>query len=106
MKIVAVTACITGIAHTYMAQAALEKEALKRGHEIHVETQGGMGIEDELEECDIESADAAILAIAIDIESEDRFQDLIDNNKVIEIDPSLVIKNPGRVFDELEKLYN
>lgn len=104
MKIVAVTACITGIAHTYMAQAALEKEAAKRGHEIHVETQGGMGIENELDYDQIEEADAAILAIAIDIEGEERFEELKNKNKVIEIDPSAVIKNPSKAFEEVEDL--
>lgn len=104
MKIVAVTACITGIAHTYMAQAALEKEAAKRGHEIHVETQGGMGIENELDDSDIEEADAAILAIAIEIEGEERFEDFKENNRVLEIDPSVVIKDPARAFDQLEQL--
>ena len=49
MKVVAVTACPTGIAHTYMAQEAIEKECRKRGYEVKVETQGSMGIENELE---------------------------------------------------------
>ena len=49
MKIVAVTACPTGIAHTYMAAEQLEKTARKLGHAIKVETQGAMGIENELE---------------------------------------------------------
>ena len=48
MKIVAVTACPTGIAHTYMAAEQLEKTARKLGHSIKVETQGAMGIENEL----------------------------------------------------------
>ena len=50
MKVVGVTACPTGIAHTYMAQEAIEKECRKRGFEVKVETQGGMGIEQELEQ--------------------------------------------------------
>lgn len=45
MKIVAVTSCPTGIAHTYMAAEALEKAAKQRGHVIAVETQGSAGIE-------------------------------------------------------------
>ena len=48
MKIVAVTACPTGIAHTYMAAEQLEKTAKKLGHSIKVETQGAMGIENKL----------------------------------------------------------
>ena len=48
MKIVAVTACPTGIAHTYMAAEMLEKTAKAAGHTIRVETQGAMGIENEI----------------------------------------------------------
>ena len=58
MKIVAVTACPTGIAHTYMAQEAIEKECRNRGYEVKVETQGSMGIENELEQEEIDEADA------------------------------------------------
>ena len=39
MKVVAVTACPTGVAHTYMAQEAIEKECKKRGYEVQVETR-------------------------------------------------------------------
>lgn len=56
MKIVAVSACTAGIAHTYMAQEALEQECEKRGIEIKVETQGGMGIDNELEQDEIDEA--------------------------------------------------
>ena len=45
MKIVAVAACTTGIAHTYMAMSAIQQEAKKRGHDVKVETQGAIGIE-------------------------------------------------------------
>ena len=44
MKIVAVCACPTGVAHTYMEKAALEKAAAKLGHSIKVEAQGALGI--------------------------------------------------------------
>ena len=67
MKVVGVTACPTGIAHTYMAQEAIEKECRKRGFEVKVETQGGMGIEQELEQEEIDSADVVILAVAISL---------------------------------------
>ena len=49
MNLVAVTACPTGIAHTYMAAERLEKAGRKLGLSIKVETQGAMGIENELE---------------------------------------------------------
>ncbi|EQI45633.1 PTS system, Lactose/Cellobiose specific IIB subunit [Clostridioides difficile Y247] len=43
MKIVAITSCIAGLAHTPMAAKALEQAASKMGHEIKVEQQGAMG---------------------------------------------------------------
>ena len=48
MKIVGVAACTVGIAHTYIAREKLMEAAKKRGHEIHMETQGVIGIEDEV----------------------------------------------------------
>ena len=44
MKIVAVCACPTGVAHTYLAKRSLEKAAEKLGHQIKVEAQGALGI--------------------------------------------------------------
>lgn len=100
MKIVAVTACPTGIAHTYMAQEALEKEAEKRGFEYQVETQGGMGIENELEQEIIDEADVVILAIAVEIEGRDRFDEKEDEGRVLSVDPGEAIKNPAQVLDD------
>ena len=54
MNIVGITACPTGIAHTYMAQEALEEAGRKRGHQIKLETQGAMGAENEITEEDAE----------------------------------------------------
>ncbi len=48
MKIVAVSACSAGIAHTYMAAEGLKKSAKKAGDEIKVEIQGSMGLEHRL----------------------------------------------------------
>lgn len=104
MKIVAVTACPTGVAHTYMAQEAIEKECRKRGYEVQVETQGSMGIENELEQEDVDSADAVILAVAISIEGEERFDEKTDAGKVLSIDPGEAIKNPAKIIDLAEKL--
>ncbi|MBU5266575.1 PTS fructose transporter subunit IIB [Virgibacillus proomii] len=104
MKIVGVTACTTGIAHTYMAQEAIEKECQKRGYEVIIETQGGMGIENELNEEEIASADAVILAISIGIEGDERFDEKREEGKVLTLDPSVVIKNVSNVIDQLENL--
>ena len=62
-KIVAITSCITGIAHTYMAAKALEQAAAAKGYEIHVEKQGANGTEDALTPEQIAGADGVIFAI-------------------------------------------
>ncbi|EOL42298.1 PTS system, Fru family, IIB component [Enterococcus phoeniculicola] len=104
MKIVAVTACPTGIAHTYMAQEAIEKECRKRGYEVKVETQGSMGIENELEQEEIDEADVVILAVAIGIEGEDRFEEKERLGKLLSLDPAKAIHDPVKVIDAAEKL--
>ena len=104
MKIVAVTACPTGVAHTYMAQEAIENECRKRGFEVKVETQGSMGIENELEQEEVDSADVVILAVAIGIEGEDRFEEKSMMNKVINVDPGEMIKHPVEIINQAEEL--
>lgn len=104
MKIVAVTACPTGIAHTYMAQAAIEKECKNRGYEVQVETQGGMGIENELEQETVDAADVVILAVAVEIEGQDRFEEKENAGKVIYVEPGEAIKNPAGIIDKAESL--
>lgn len=61
-KIIAVTGCPTGIAHTFMAEESLKKAAKEMGVEIKVETNGAIGIENELTEKDIKEADGVIIA--------------------------------------------
>ncbi|MDC5804794.1 PTS fructose transporter subunit IIBC [Vibrio europaeus] len=65
-KIVAITACPTGVAHTFMAAEALEEEGKRRGHQIKVETRGSVGAKNQL--TDQEIADADLVIIAADIE--------------------------------------
>jgi len=62
MKILAVTACPTGIAHTYMAAEAIEDAAKEKGYDVKVETRGSVGVENELTDGDIKDADAILLA--------------------------------------------
>ncbi|MCJ7523682.1 MAG: PTS fructose transporter subunit IIB [Candidatus Aminicenantes bacterium] len=97
MKIVAVTACPTGIAHTYMAAEQLEKTARQLGHQIKVETQGAMGIENELSAVDIQGADLAIFAADIAVQNRERFADL----KIVEVAVQDAIKNPAALFSRL-----
>lgn len=60
--VVAVTACPTGIAHTYMAEAALKEHAEKLGIDIKVETNGSEGVKHKLTAADIDRADGVIIA--------------------------------------------
>ena len=97
MKIVAVTACPTGIAHTYMAAARLEKIARSCGHEIKVETQGAIGIENKLTENDIRQAEIAIFAVDVQIEGLERFNSI----KVIQVPLKEAINNTEDIFSKL-----
>ena len=72
MKIVAVTSCPTGIAHTYMAAEALEQAARNAGHEIKVETQGAAGAE-AVADADIAAADAVVFAADVEVRNRERF---------------------------------
>jgi fructose PTS system EIIBC or EIIC component len=67
-NIIAVTACPTGIAHTYMAAEALKKTAAVMGHRIRVETQGAAGAKDMLSEAELAAADVVILAADTHVE--------------------------------------
>ena len=71
-KIVAVTACPTGIAHTIMAAEALQQAAERTGHQLQVETQGSAGTRNTLSAADIAAADAVIIAADTHVNT-DRF---------------------------------
>ena len=71
-KIVAVTACPTGIAHTYMAADALKYAAEELGYDLKVETQGSSGNET-LSQADIDAADAVIFAVSVNVRERNRF---------------------------------
>jgi PTS system fructose-specific IIC component len=71
-KIVAITGCPTGVAHTIMAAEALKKTAAVMGHEIKVETQGAEGAKNPLSARDIAEADVVIVASDIHVDM-DRF---------------------------------
>ena len=89
MNIVAVTSCPTGVAHTYMAAERLERAARKLGYTIKVETQGAMGIENELTTEDIAGAQVAVLAAAVPVRNPERFAGL----RIVEVSVGEAIKN-------------
>jgi len=105
MKIVAVTSCPTGIAHTLMAAEALKKSAEVMGHEIKVETQGSVGSRSALSEADISEADVVVLATDIRVDAsrfagkpvyETRVSEAIRNTReVLEAAIGLVQKSPS-----------
>ncbi|RAH38647.1 PTS fructose-like transporter subunit IIB [Halomonas sp. SL1] len=66
--IVAVTACPTGVAHTFMAAEALAEAGKALGHPIRVETQGSVGAQDQLTEAEIRDAEVVILACDIEVD--------------------------------------
>ncbi|MBK6870092.1 MAG: PTS fructose transporter subunit IIBC [Kineosporiaceae bacterium] len=72
MKLVGVTSCPTGIAHTYMAAEALEVAAKEAGHEMIVETQGSAG-SDPLDPAVIAAADAVVFAHDLEVKDRGRF---------------------------------
>ncbi|MCI0510132.1 PTS system D-fructose-specific IIB component (F1P-forming) (Frc family) /PTS system D-fructose-specific IIC component (F1P-forming) (Frc family) [Chromohalobacter marismortui] len=69
-RIVAVTACPTGVAHTFMAAEALEEAGRGLGHHIRVETQGSVGAQNQLSEAEIADADVVLLACDIEVDDE------------------------------------
>ena len=72
MKIIAVTSCPTGIAHTYMAAEALEQAARAAGHEIFVETQGAAGA-DPVPPGEIAAAQVVVFAADVEVRGRERF---------------------------------
>lgn len=98
-KVVAVTSCPAGIAHTYMAAEALEKAGKELNIQIAVEKQGAMGTEDGLTEKEIAEADVVILAVNRNIEM-DRFY----GKKVYQVKANVAIKNgKGLILEAFEK---
>ena len=97
MKLIAVTACPTGIAHTYMAAEQLERTAKKLGHQIKVETQGSMGIENELTAEDIAGAELVIFACDIAVQRRERFE----NIRTLEVPVQDAIKRPESIFAKI-----
>lgn len=98
MKIVGIAACTSGIAHTYIAKEKLMRAAEALGHEIHVETQGTIGTEDELKAEDIKAADVVIIAADIKVGGKERFA----GKKIVEVPTHIVIKSPKALLNKIQ----
>lgn len=102
MNIVAVAACTSGIAHTYIAKEKLIRAAKALGHTIHVETQGTIGTEDELTSQQIKEADVVILAVDIAITGTERFE----GKKTVKVGTSIVTKASKQLIQKIESELN
>lgn len=100
MKLVGVAACTVGIAHTYIAQEKLENAAKKAGFEMKVETQGTIGIENELTQEEIDQADIVILAVDVKIANRDRF----DGKRVIQVPTEIAVKSPNKLIEKAKEV--
>lgn len=94
MKIVGITSCPAGLAHTPMAAKALEKAGPKLGHTVRIEQQGSMGQINKLTPQEIADADFVLLATDQKIVGEERFE----GKKKIRVNISTCIKAPEVVL--------
>ena len=97
-KIFAVTACPSGVAHTYMAAESLESAAKAKGWEVKVETQGSIGLENELTAEDVASADMVILTKDIGIKFEERFA----GKTIVRVNISDAVKRADAIMSKIE----
>ncbi|MFE9454648.1 fructose-specific PTS transporter subunit EIIC [Streptomyces sp. NPDC006739] len=96
LKVLAVTACPTGIAHTYMAAEKLAQAAESRGIDMKVETQGSIGAENVLDDNDVSSADGIIVAADKDVDLS-RFV----GKRVLTVGVAEGIRHPERLLDQV-----
>ncbi|MFE6426710.1 fructose-specific PTS transporter subunit EIIC [Streptomyces rochei] len=95
-RVVAVTSCPTGIAHTYMAAESLEKAGREAGVEVVVETQGSAGFT-RLDPAVIEAADGVIFAHDVPVRDKDRFA----GKPTVDTGVKAAINRPGELIDEV-----
>ncbi|MEV0445874.1 fructose-specific PTS transporter subunit EIIC [Streptomyces spectabilis] len=96
LKLLAVTACPTGIAHTYMAAEKLQQAADRLGIDMKVETQGSIGAENVLSDNDVREADGIIIAADKDVDR-DRFA----GKRVLSVGVSEGISRPEQLIEQV-----
>ena len=96
-KIIGVTACPAGIAHTYLATESLEQAAKARGYDVKIESNGAGGVENRLTEEDIKEAIAVIIAADTAVEKE-RFR----GKPLLEVPVGEAIRNAGKILKKVE----
>lgn len=93
-RLVAVTACPTGVAHTFMAAEALQQAAQRMGIELQVETRGSVGARNLLDDAAIAAADAVLLATDIEVDT-GRFA----GKKVYRCGTGVALKHPQKTLE-------
>ncbi|OAT35193.1 PTS fructose transporter subunit IIBC [Proteus myxofaciens] len=97
-SVLAVTACPTGVAHTYMSAEALEAEAKKRGWNIKVETRGSVGVGNEITPEEIAKADLVVVAADIEV-NVDKFA----GKRMYRTSTSAALKKTAQELDKAQK---
>ena len=98
--LVAVTACVSGVAHTYMAAERLEKLCQQEKWNIKIETQGALGTENCLTEEDINRADVVLLITDIELAGAERFIQSL----YVQSGFNAFLREPQRVMSAVRKL--
>ena len=99
MKIVGITACTAGIAHTYIVAEKIQNAAEAAGHQCKIETQGTIGAQNKLTAEDIAAADVVIVAHDIAVDGMERFA----GKPTVDIPISVAMKNPKSLIATIEK---
>lgn len=99
MKIIGITSCANGIAHSYMAAEALEIGFKEYSDgKVKIEIQGALGIENKLSSSDIKEADLIVFANDVGVREKERFEGL--ENKIFKTNPHEAIKNIDKIVKD------
>ncbi|CND27533.1 PTS fructose-like transporter subunit EIIB [Yersinia pseudotuberculosis] len=100
LNLIAVTACVSGVAHTYMAAERLEKLCHQEKWSIKVETQGALGIENALTSEDVKCADVVLLITDIEIDGGERFA----HSRSIKMSISSFLLTPHKTIEIIKQI--
>ena len=100
IKVVGITSCSAGIAHTYMNAEAMVKLGKQYGIKVHIEKQGQLGPEDVVSQEEFDSADAIIICCGVTPIGPERFEKYAQ--KTITLDFNEVLKRPQIMIETLK----
>lgn len=98
--VLAVTGCVSGVAHTYMAAEAIKEICRKAGYRVEVETQGALGVENQHTPELIASADVVVFAADVSIIDEERFA----GRRLVRTDIRTPLRTPDRVAQAIGRI--